>query len=261
MILGVSHIVLGSTDLERDRRLFEGLGWVTQFEQRGIPTHGGKRPFMSTRSSYQGLVFLQPPQGTPVELIHYADALSDASESPLQIVLPQPLNGTPSRHVQEVPIWPGALAFHFPHVTCPLWFANPAPQPSAIIHHVTDMAGARRFWEGGLGFRNADTQTPLSGVSGMTLLEYRSPVPQWNASLLLVPREGASTPGRLDGPGFRCLSVIASDVKRSAEDLERAGAVGSTGPMDLVINGKPLRLEVLEGPDGVFIEILGTSAR
>ena len=41
MILGVSHIVLASTDLTRDRQTLESIGWKTQFEQRGIPTHPG----------------------------------------------------------------------------------------------------------------------------------------------------------------------------------------------------------------------------
>lgn len=254
MILGVSHIVLGSTDLTRDRRLFEGLGWTTEFEQRGIPTHPGKLPFMSTRSQEQGLVFLQPPTGTPVELIHYADSLPDTSESPLQIVLPRPDAIAAFRRLADVPFHPGATAYELPHVTCPLWFARPAPRPSLIVHHVTDMEVGRRFWQQGLGFRPIGSSG--SAPSGAMAFEFRSLVPHWCATVLLARREGPITPGVLDGPGFRCLSVVTSDRRRVADRVVEAGATASTGPLELVVNDKALHLEILQGPDGLFVEVL-----
>jgi catechol 2,3-dioxygenase-like lactoylglutathione lyase family enzyme len=259
MILGVSHIVLGSTDLTFDRALFEGLGWTTRFEQRGILTPSGKRPFMSTSSTAQGLVFLQPPTGISVELIHYVDMLPDASASPLQVVLPRPDELEGCRRLAEVAECPGVEAYEVPHVTCPLWFSTDAPVPSTIVHHVSDMDAAIRFWDEGLGFKRS-TKPAVPAAPDTITLEFRSVVPHWRATLRLVPLQGPQVPGVLDGPGFRCLSMVASNLERAADDLRRAGASASTGPLDLVINGKPLRLEILRGPDGVFIEILSTSS-
>jgi len=257
MILGVSHIVLGSTDLTFDRALFEGLGWTTRFEHRGIPTPAGKRTFMSTVSRAQGLVFMQPPTGIAVELIHYADVLPDSSASPLQVLLPRPMELEGYRRIDDVGDCLGAEAYEIPRATCPLWFSRAAPVPSAIMHYVSDMDAAVRFWHDGLGFK----RSPAGSVPPVpeTTLELRSVVPHWSATLRLVPLKGPPLPSLLDGPGFRCLSIIASNAERAADDLRRAGASASTGPMDLVIDGKPLRLEILRGPDGVFIEILSTS--
>ena len=239
MILGVSHIVLASTDLTRDRQTLESIGWKTQFEQRGIPTHPGKRPFMSTQSAEQGLIFMHPPQGTPVELIHYADELTDRSDSPMQIVLPQPLTYT-------------ALE----HLTCPLQFAATAPVPSLITHFVTDIDAASRFWQDGLSFKPSAAQ---NGPPGSLKLEFRSLMPHWRATMLLVPREKPAVPNLVDGPGYRCLSFLCSDMSLDAEKLTQLGARQSTGTMNLKINGKHLDLELFSGPDGVMIELFKVS--
>lgn len=239
MILGVSHIVLASTDLTRDRQTLESIGWKTQFEQRGIPTHPGKRPFMSTQSTEQGLIFMHPPQGTPVELIHYADELPDRSDSPMQIVLPQP-----QTHA--------ALEY----LTCPLQFAAAAPVPSLITHFVTDMDAASRFWQEGLSFKPAAAQ---DGPPSSLKLEFRSLMPHWRATLLLVPRAEPTVASLVDGPGYRCLSLVSSHLTRDVKLAFNAGANGSTGPLDLTVNGKLLHLEILAAPDGVMVEILQTS--
>ncbi|HYE86933.1 MAG TPA: hypothetical protein VEA16_11295 [Vicinamibacterales bacterium] len=252
MILGVSHIVLGSTNLSDDRDLFERLGWTTQFEERHIPTPPGKRPFMTTTSAEQGLLFLQPPAGTPVELIHYADTLADTSASPLQIVLPQPPDLQSFECVGDVAALPDIQAYRSPRLTCPLWFSASPRVPSLIVHFVTDLEKAARFWTDGVGFRPAGPASPESAT-----LEFRSVIPQWRATLRLIA--GAPpTQASLDGAGFRCLSVVSSDPKRAINGLRAAGGGDSTGPIELIVNRKPLSLELLRGPDGVFIEVLGT---
>ena len=238
MIMGVSHIVLGSTDLTRDRALLESIGWKTQFEQRGIPTHPGKPPFMHTASATQGLVFMHPPQGTPVELIHYADELHDTTPTPLQIVLPQPKNQT-----------------RLDAFTCALQFDPAAPVPSLITHFVTDMNAARQFWQQGMGFKpsvSAITKAETDDV----LLEFHSPLSQWRVQLLLRQHSGEETPGLVDGPGYRCLSFVSSNLARDRESVIRHGGTRSTGSMDLTIADKPLRMELFQAPDGVMIELL-----
>lgn len=235
MILGVSHIVLASTDLTRDRQTLESIGWKTQFEQRGIATHPGKRPFMSTQSNEQGLIFMHPPQGTPVELIHYADELPDRSDSPMQIVLPQP-----QTHAA------------LDQLTCPLHFSSAAPVPSLITHFVTDMDAASRFWQEGLGFKPAAAQ---DGPPGSLKLEFRSLMPHWRATMLLVSRGKPAVSNLVDAPGYCCLSFLCSDMPLNAEKLKQIGTQQSTGIMNLKINGKDLELEIFSGPDGVMIEL------
>jgi hypothetical protein len=242
MILGVSHIVLGSTDLTRDRKTLESIGWKTMFEQLGIPTHPGKRPFMSTQSTEQGLVFMQPPQGTPVELIHYADELPDRSDSPMQMVLPEP-----KTHAI------------YDRLTCQLQFSPTAPTPSLITHFVTDLDAAIHFWQKGLGFEISKQTPPIDGA---VHLEFRSPISQWCISLLLMLAKAKVRRPLLDGPGFRVLSMVSTQVEKDcARILEKGGAIASTGMMKLKVDGKDLLLDIIQGSDGVMVEVFQTQKR
>jgi hypothetical protein len=240
MIIGISHIVLTSTDIKRDRDWLEYAGWLTKFTHTGIPTHPGKLPYMSTRSTEQSLVLMKPPTGLAVELIHYSNSLNDTTPSPLQILLPQPANSS---------VIDG--------LTCDLLFQNPAPSPSMIIHYVTDPAKAKRFWCTGLGFKSS-----ASTEEGNIELHITSPVPSLQASLSLVhcvrPKE---TPCLLDAPGFRCISFLCTDLERDGEQLRLAGATGSTGVMHLSLNGNELDLELFAGPDGVMVELCAITVK
>lgn len=250
MILGVSHIVLGSTNLERDRQLFESWGWQLRFEQHDIATFEGKRPFMCTPSDDLSLAFLLPPQGTPVELIHYANDLP-ADPAPLQIVLPA---GDLTSDTQT--ILPEVSELSIDGLTSPLWFSSAAPQPSLIIHRVTDLDSACRFWEKGLGFRCSKQPSPMAGA---VLLEFPSLMPQWRASLLLVPTEGPLARPLLDGPGFRVLSMVSTQFEKDrARMFEQGGAIASTGTMEEKIGGKNMLLDLVQGPDGIMVEIFQT---
>jgi catechol 2,3-dioxygenase-like lactoylglutathione lyase family enzyme len=238
MILGVSHIVLGSTNLSRDRSVLESYGWKTLFEEPNIPTFPGKRPFMSTKSNKQTMAFLLPAQGIPVELIHYSDIIPDSSPSPLKICLPS------SHSASETGLF-----------TCDLEFSSSAPLPSLVTHFVTDLEKAETFWTKGLGFRRTSRQD----VPPETLeLEFLSPVPHWRITLLLSLRKGVSTPNLLDGNGYRCLSFVCADLDRVRPNLITAGARRSSGCIDLKVNGKMLQLELFAGPDGVMIELFKT---
>ena len=236
MILGVSHIVLSSKNLIRDKITLESIGWETRFNQNGIPTFSGKRQFMSTDSLEQELVFMSPPQGTPVELIYYASDLPDHSNSPLQILLPMPKG-----HAK------------LDQLTCSLQFSDAAPVPSLITHYITDLDAAIHFWEKGLGFQRSKQP---SHIPGSALLEFPSPISQWRASLLLVPRKETLRRALLDGPGFRVLSMVSTQLETDcAQIFKEGGAMASTGTMELKVGGKDLLLDIVQGPDGVMVEI------
>jgi hypothetical protein len=138
-------------------------------------------------------------------------------------------------------------------LTSPLWVSEDVPQPGLIVHRVKDMAAANRFWEAGFGFRRSTLTPP---VPGAVLLEFPSLMPQWRARLLLFPVQ-ESAPTRLDGPGFRVLSMLCTQFEKDRERIfEKGEAKASTGTMEEEIGGKPMLLDLIEGPDGVMVELL-----
>ncbi len=191
---------------------------------------------MSTYSSEQGLVFMRPAQGLPVELIHYCDDLRDTSPSPLQITLPQS---------------PGCDAIK--DLTCKLEFSPVAPIPSLISHFVADLEAARQFWEGGLGFKPCSVQNCPPGT---LKLGFRGVMPSWNADILLVPRPKYRVRGLLDGPGFRCLSIICRDIGKLVNRLAERGYTQTSGRMRLKVDSKRLELEMIHATDGLMIELM-----
>jgi catechol 2,3-dioxygenase-like lactoylglutathione lyase family enzyme len=254
MILGVSHIVLGSTDAGRDRALFESMGWQLRFEQHHLPVFAGKKPFLCTASEELSLVFLNAPAGTPLELIHYSEPSPSDLPAPLQVILPKGACSDSVVDARPSPL-PGVSELCIEGLTSPLWVSEEAPRPSLIVHRVTDLAAASRFWEAGFGFRRSSLTPP---VPGAMLLEFPSLMPQWRAGLLLLPVQ-ESAPALLDGPGFRVLSMVSTQFERDRERIfEKGGAKASTGTMEEEIGGKPMLLDLIQGPDGVMVEIFQT---
>ncbi|GEP42482.1 VOC family protein [Brevifollis gellanilyticus] len=251
MILGVSHIVLGSTDSGRDRALFESMGWGLRFEQHDVPTFPGKQPFLCTSSPDLSLVFLNAPAGTPLELIHYTQPAPADLSAPLQIILP---TGDWLSHAVEVrpaPL-PGVQEIVVPGLTSPLWISDEPSQPSLIVHRITDLGAATRFWEAGFGFRRSKQPPPLPEA---VLLEFPSLMPQWRARLLLLPVRETS-PALLDGPGFRVLSMVVTQFEKDRDRIfANGGALASTGTMEEEIGSKPMLLDLIQGPDGVMVEV------
>ena len=71
MILGVSHLAVGSRDLNRDRQLLESQGWQTEFLDDNVRVHPFERPFLSPEHpGSQSLALLRHPTGLPaLELV------------------------------------------------------------------------------------------------------------------------------------------------------------------------------------------------
>jgi hypothetical protein len=71
VILGVSHLAVGSRDLNRDRQRLESQGWRTEFLDDDVCVHPFERPFLSSEHpGSQSLALLRHPAGLPaLELV------------------------------------------------------------------------------------------------------------------------------------------------------------------------------------------------
>jgi hypothetical protein len=260
MIVGVSHIVLGSSSLEDDVHLLGGLGYDVGFVEKGLPTHPGKRPYMTGASEGQALALCYAPSGPALELIAYGSVLGPCS-SPLQLAM----SAAVPPETSEAPLDPEIAAawrgcFGSPlsaalvrGIVTPLLFAASGEGAGTILHRVGDLAAARAFWSQ-LGW--ASPKGRADAGAGWSLLAFSSAAARWRASLLLVESASPVREAHLDTAGFRCLSFVTTSLERDGEVLRRAGTTRSTGRMEYVINGKPLALEIFAGPDGVMIELL-----
>ncbi|HCN31324.1 MAG TPA: hypothetical protein DIT64_21960 [Verrucomicrobiales bacterium] len=274
MILGLTHAVLGSADMTADRAFFETRGWQPRFVQEGIPVFAGKRPWMSTASQEVALAYLDSPGLPALELIAYSQPPPAGIAAPLQMIFPA--NRLPEVAEENATPLAGVRARQYAGITCPLWVSDAAADQGCIVHHVRDMEAARRFWVDGFGFQvvehgmgqghpacaeQAGRLFPMQPMQNALSLRFPSLMPQWRARLLLLPCTDAPAPALLDGPGFRVVSMVSTKfgVDR-ARIFEQGGARASTGVMEEVIGGKKMLLDLIEGPDGVMVEIFQTLA-
>ncbi len=256
MILGVSHIVLGSTAVGEDARFLGQLGYTPTFIAYSIPTAPQKRKYMIGHSNAQAIAYCRPEDGISIELIQYDDQLFPGP-SPCHLVFPV-LRRADLPEMSPAPLlaraWAAsgrgtlkaAQADRF--ATALYW--SESSGPSQLLMEVPDLDAARRLFESGFQFRTTDR-----GL-GWCVCVRRSLVRQWEASLLLVENSSAPVLASLDSAGFRCLSFLSSDLAVDRTEILKAGVLSSTGVFGLTVNAKPLQLEMFEGPRGLVVEVL-----
>jgi hypothetical protein len=268
MILGLSHVVLASSDLDADGRFLESAGFSMAFQESNLPTHEAKRPFMRSASDSQSLMLFHHSQMPPLELIRYREGLS-YTPSILQVVFPRRLvEQTTAKRLPVLPgllrkAWHNALPGDFPEVTfferfqAELWMltANEPEAAGVICFRTNSFGGSRRLLSEGLGFV-PEAQGETDEGKHWLRLRFRAPVPQWRATILLMEDPDADDHSCLDDSGFRCLSFLTTAATPAAERLMANGGEKVSAPMLYRIAGKDLRLIMVSGPGGVWIELL-----
>lgn len=256
MILGVSHIVLGSTAVGDDARFLGQIGYAQTFIERSLPTAPHKRKYMSGQSNAQAIAYCRPEEGMSIELIQYGDNLCPG-QSPCHLVFPV------SRRAALPEVSPSSLlaqawdasgrdalrAVQADRFATVLYWSESAG-PSQLIMEVPELDAARRLFESGFQFKTTERG------HGWIVCVRRSLVPQWEASLFLVENRSVTVQASLDTAGFRCLSFLSSDLAGDRKEIFKAGVLSSTGVFELTVNAKPLQLEMFESPGGVVLEVV-----
>ena len=82
-----------------------------------------------------------------------------------------------------------------------------------------------------------------------------SPFTHWNCRLRL---ESANEPpiSKLDNTGVSCLAFYTTDISKDTASLGKK-AKSVSEEFDLLVNGKKLRISMIEGPSSEFIELIG----
>lgn len=258
MILGASHLTYSSAEPAEARRLLQRAGLTLDFDQRGVPNSPEKAPFLSpsARSAEtMDITYFKGALGPAVELVAYpaAGPATGRGFSPLfALDLPASLSADPG-------FWESAPREAFPAAKT----AAPAEQGIAAIACPVDAVDASlSFWKAGLGF--SETARGASGERGAWVaLELPALLPQWRLRLVLFEDSRAfasedRTP-TLDGLGFRCLSLLSSELEKDLARLNQAGAAGRIDPFELTVNGKRLRAGMVRGPGLELVELIQVS--
>jgi hypothetical protein len=270
MILGISHIVLRSYDLTVDERFFYEMGYSIFFVEKELATSPSKFRFMRSKSESQDMVFLDKPNVISVELINYGDE-SPPSYGSLYLVIPgEPPIGSTLVGTNEYSdfswVWAQLMSkrspdfFYVPQYRTTLCFSkelsNNNREKCILCHFVSDFSSALTFWSEGVGFTIDILKITPSGKK-CSLLSFQRPISQWNAKLLLIESNSINKSFYIDDAGFRCLSLLCSDIEGDSFKIEKLGRTQSSDIMKYTVNQKNLTVKIIKYDlNKFFIELI-----
>lgn len=261
MILGGSHLTLASTDIEADLRALAGFGYAERFVERAMPSHPAKSAFLSRPYTSHDIAYAAAARGLAIELVRYGPTFPASVGSMVPIfdgkacVVTSDSGGAESlrRILADAMSATEATVARLPQIGSRACFLGGGKNARlvGVAIAVADLGAARDFWERGLGYHSSGEGR------GWRRLTFRSPIEAWCLDVVLCQLEQSTHDAMLDSRGAACLSMVCTDLQQDrALVLAAAGHTpASTGPFDLVVDGRQLRMELFCGPDRVFVEL------
>jgi len=261
MIVGVDHIALSCDGLDDGIRAMASIGFETTFVERDAPNRDAKRSFLRTHHPTHSLAMCRSSAGLAIELTAHG---TPEGQAPFQLLF----EGVPALPCAAAHADAGALEaalgvrspaeVHFGAFRATALVDQAAPGPAvirAILLAVRDLERSRRFWCDGIGGR-----VTKDGNDGgrWALVEIPSPLPRCRLTVLLTERAHDASPN-LDACGFPCLALLATNMAGDRQRLLDAGGHDPSADFSLPVNGKPLVISLLRGPDMEIIELIQPS--
>lgn len=219
---------------------------------------------MKSTSPSQEIAFLRKKNSISIELINYNISPSD-SLSPLHIVLSKKnfdfIDEYGSKENIKILLDIDGLRelifLYVKKISAYLLFSLDTKENSRsnLLIFTKNIIISKKFWIDKIGFSLEREDAFSSGVKWAKLI-FRSPIPQWDADLILWENPIIDTVSYLDDSGFRCLSVLTTNLKQDIGQKFNNIQIESTGIMEIRVNNKPLLAEIIKSPEGIFIEFL-----
>ena len=217
MILGVSHLAVGSRDLNRDRKLLESQGWRTEFLDDDVRVHPFERPFLSPgHPGSQSLALLRHPTGLPA-----LELVAPVLTSPAQ--------------AQRTHLNFNEMAKGVCHGTIKV------PNPAETVSLFVDALGFGRR---------------VGSAPDAAKLSLRRPLPQWSMDLTIQEDGRASDLPMLDSEGWFVLALFSSDIPNDASRVQEHNVKAVTRPFMTEVNGQQWTIVLCVLNSGFAVELL-----
>jgi len=261
MIMGLSHVAFGCSDIEAATARLIGFGYAVRFDAPALENHAAKTPFLSRYQPKHHIRALSAEGAMAIELLDHGGLVGEQAAALIPVFRSlAPCPDWQARALDDLPIsaeglkslcnalGKAPLAFHDPALSMTLmWVAatGDAPGLHACALPTAD-TGATVALLGQLRFR--------PDASGLWSL--LTPLPALQARLIPVAAKqaaGFSDDPRLDAPGCACLALMARGTDRlpMPDALQRHRVSFS-----LPVNGKDSRITLAQPERGPIIELV-----
>jgi catechol 2,3-dioxygenase-like lactoylglutathione lyase family enzyme len=260
MIFGASHVTLGCDNLDAAVASLAYYGYRPEFIDRNVINNPSKQSILAVHCEVHGIGLLRSEAGFPIELVSYQSPMPGGFgrfvgvfETTREfryaenIDFNEFLSGMPSNVVS---IWAmGTIG----DLGAPAFFVRGARTNAGLqrlVLPVSDLERSRRLWCDVLGFGI------VSETRELAELRFVSPIAAWRLQLVLVATPPPKARSGLDARGMACLSLLSSNVADDVRRVVASGATLITEIFAILINGRNMKVAILNDPDGAFIELL-----
>lgn len=280
MILGLSHVTLRSGALEEGIGELARLGYAVDFIQREIANPEGKRELQSRWTDRMNMSLCRAAAGLPIELVEYPwdfDGKDGAFFEPVAFVHRRELKAfkpgslRPARDsevaaLEKVFRGSGPVALSHPYFKIPFWFFEAKDEAPAgvvgLVQRVSDFDGTCEFWTKRLTAKlELMSEQPGHRIAKVSC---PSPLPAWKLTIVVVEEKaGASetkypvpVETKMDSAGVTVISFVSSSLERDRQSVNPGEKSLTSRPFVIGVNGKDLRLELIQSLPGLYVELL-----
>lgn len=271
MIIGVDHIALSVTDIDKATDLVSRWGYRPKFINRRLINSPIKTPYLREKKRFHDISYCQPlSPGLAVELTAHGRKFIIGEETgPYKIVMrgKNPgayLDNAAEHHLKNCGVLTDvfgsrAAPIRLPEFKTICYYINEGSSACAVIRCILietfDLDKSAEFWA---KFGFFEKGVCAAGQNGKwRLLEFKNYMLPWGLNLVLVKtkRSPASRIYQLDKPGFTCLAFITTDIFTQRRRLE-GKKIDVTEISSIEAGGRSLKICLCANPDGGSLELI-----
>lgn len=273
MILGIDHIALSVTDIDKGVKAITQWGYSSKFIEKEIENNVIKKPYLNRLNEYHDIAYCQPViPGVAIELTAHNRKFIKQEDDNYKIVFEgkdigvyRNLQDNTESHIQNCDI----ISEVFDIEAKPVYLSDfdtisylcngstgreiGCANIKCVIKETSNFKKSLSFWNN-LGF---SLNSKSKHEEKWRLLEFKSPLSSFSLELLLInrPEEKSFPLYKLDMPGFTCIALLTNDIFREISDLNTKG-IKTSNIFSLKTGNNFLKICLLSGPDGECVELI-----
>lgn len=272
MIIGIDHIALSATDIDKATDVVSKWGYRPIFIDKKLTNDPIKGPYLRTKNLFHDISYCQPIlKEIPIELTVHGDRYADAEEDGCYKVI---FSGTnpgcdcdqvSERNSRNCDIIAEAFGSFAKSISLKEFNAaayhineksdekNRYVSVKAVLSESPSLDDSVDFW---LNFGFSLKKAGHAERENWRLLEFKNHLLPQGFNLLVIKTDRIRQKiYGIDGAGFNCLAFLTSDISADRKRIE-ANGVQITEAFSFCAGNNPLRICLCRGPNGEPVELI-----
>ncbi len=248
MILDIDHLAISSNDVDKDKKIFQNLGYKILFTKKNVKNLDIKKSLLKSFSSKHDIMLLKLNDNLRIELLNH-HSINQIESS----IIPIFENSSSEFYYQEEmrPFDGIGYKTKLKNINIPIIVKTEKDiefRFNKLLFYSSDMDKSSKFLSQ-LGFKE------IKNKKRLRLFEFTSLLSKLQFFIFLKYTEN-KTNIFLDDFGPNCLALITNSIEREKEKFSKLNYV-TTSIQNIFLDEKKLKLFFVRGPSHELIEIIG----